>query len=190
MKTFSKLFFALIISFTSILSAKAVEPLRVQNFEGGLGLFRNSYPINSIKGSESNVGFCLLPSAEVRFNFPNTPWDIGVLYSYITASYLDDFDCGCFSGNESQLIGVCSHYNLRQGRKVNPFFGVAAGVSILYSHGFRNTGFAIEPRVGVEFLYHIRLSLECQISRKHYNAVGLTLGFVIGGRPKKPKKTE
>ncbi len=190
MKAFLKIFAAIFILSATVLPSNAAEPLRVQNFEGGLSLFRLSHPINSIKGSESYVDFCLLPSAEIRFNFPNTPWDLGVLYSYMAASYLDDTECSCTSGNESLLIGVCSHYNLRQGRKVNPFFGLATGVSILNSHGFRKTGFAIEPRVGVEFVHHIRLSLECQISRKHYNAVGLTLGFVIGGRPKKAKKTE
>lgn len=87
------------------------------------------------------------------------------------------------------MFGVCSHYNLRQGRKVNPYFGLGAGVA-WWSPSYSKAGFAIEPRVGVEFLYHIRLSIECQISRKYYNAVGLTLGFVIGGRPKKAKKTE
>jgi len=190
MKTFSKLFFALIISFTAILSAKAAEPLRVQNFEGGIGLLRNSISLGAPSGLEAGGTALplLLASAEVRLNLPNTPWDIGVCYSYIDAAYIDD-DCPGFHGNESFMFGVCSHYNLRQGRKVNPYFGLGAGVA-LWDPFDGKAGFAIEPRVGVEFLYHIRLSLECQISRKYYNAVGLTLGFVIGGRPKKPKKTE
>lgn len=185
MKTFPRIFFIFLALSIAALSVRGAEPLRVQNFEGGIGLFRLSHPINSIKGSESYVDFCLLPSAEIRFNFPHTPWDLGILYSYMDASYSEDL--GCAADNESVLIGVCSHYNLRQGRKVNPFFGLATGVAIFSSHGFRHTGFAVEPRIGVEFVHHIRLSLECQISRKHYNAVGLTLGFVIGGRPKKTK---
>ena len=185
MKTFLKILAAFLVLSIAVFPANGAEPLRVQNFEGGLGLLRLSHPLNSIKRSESNLDCVLLPSSEVRFNFPNTPWDIGVLYSYMDASYSEE--PGHTADNESVLIGVCSHYNLRQGRKVNPFFGLATGVAIFSSHGFRHTGFAVEPRIGVEFVHHIRLSLECQISRKHYNAVGLTLGFVIGGRPKKTK---
>lgn len=167
--------------------AAGAQPLRVQNFEGGLGLLRNCVSLGADKGYSAGINPLplLLPSAELRFNFPNTPWDIGVAYSYIEAPY-DDID---FASNETMLFGLCSHYNLRQGRKVNPFFGLAAGVAVWDCEFHKsNCGFAVEPRVGVEFVYHIRLSLACQISRRCYNALGLTVGFVIGGRPKKTPK--
>ena len=41
------------------------------------------------------------------------------------------------------------------------------------------------PRVGVEFIHHIRLTGQFNISRKGYNNFSLSIGFVLGGRPKK-----
>jgi len=190
MKALSKIFFALIISFASILPSGAAEPLRVQNFEGSIGLLRNCLSLGADKDSEAGVTSLplLLASAEIRFNFPNTPWDIGVCYSHFDAPYTHPIYSD-FEGNGTFMIGVCSHYNLRQGRKVNPYFGLGAGIA-LWDPYHDKVGLAVEPRIGVEFVQHIRLSLECQLSRKYYNAVGLTLGFVIGGRPKKTKKSE
>lgn len=46
------------------------------------------------------------------------------------------------------------------------------------------TSMLFAPRVGVELLYHIRLMAQFNISRKGYNNFSLTIGFVLGGRPK------
>lgn len=40
------------------------------------------------------------------------------------------------------------------------------------------------PRIGIEFLYHIRLMAQFNICRKGYNNFSLTVGFVLGGKPK------
>ena len=182
----------------------AAKPLPVQRFEGGLGVGRLSFPLSSYSNTERYMLLPLFPSGEIRFNIPRTAWDVGITfyslsssvyrlhgtYEYKGESYSYSYDVV----NNCDLIGVCSHYNLRQGRKVNPFFGLAAGIGLsvkseLFNNNISDIGshFAIEPRVGVEFLYHIRLCADIQISRKGFNTVGLTLGFAIGGRPKKPK---
>lgn len=41
------------------------------------------------------------------------------------------------------------------------------------------------PRAGVELFYHIRLTAHCMIVRHGFHTAALTIGFVIGGRPKK-----
>lgn len=87
-------------------------------------------------------------------------------------------------------LALTGDYNFRQGTKINPFVGAAWGVAFNDVVGDKyfpseGTSMLFAPRVGVELLYHIRLMAQFNISRKGYNNFSLTIGFVLGGRPKK-----
>mgnify|MGYP000761111573 CR=1 FL=1 len=97
-----------------------------------------------------------------------------------------------WQNNRTLSIAATGGYNFRQGRKINPFAGIALGVACndvvgdkLYP--VKGTSMLICPRVGVEFLYHIRLMTELNISRKGFNNAAISIGFVLGGRPKHKK---
>ena len=79
----------------------------------------------------------------------------------------------------SILILLSSGCSLWQNRVA---FNDVVGDKYFPSEG---TSMLFAPRVGVELLYHIRLMAQFNISRKGYNNFSLTIGFVLGGRPKK-----
>lgn len=131
---------------------------------------------------------------EGRYNFKGTPWDCGLMLDLSTARrgfehlYNDGYDR--WQNNRTLALAVTSEYNLRQGTKINPFLGAALGVAFNDVVGDKyfpseGTSMIFAPRIGVEFLYHIRLMGQFNICRKGYNNFSLTLGFVLGGRPKR-----
>jgi len=48
----------------------------------------------------------------------------------------------------------------------------------------KKIGFA-SPRVGAEFFNRIRLTMDYKLLPKEYTFLGVSLGFVFGGGPKK-----
>lgn len=130
---------------------------------------------------------------EGRYNFKGTPWDCGVMLDLSTARrgyehlYNDGYDR--WQSNRTLALAATSEYNFRQGTKINPFVGAALGVAfndVVGDKYFPSKGASMifAPRIGVEFLYHIRLMGQFNICRKGYNNFSITLGFVLGGRPK------
>lgn len=180
-----------IVVVLSSLASEAAEPLTVQNFEGearvamttGLGWKKD------MRG-KIGVGFGL----ELRQNIRNTPWDAGLMIDLNQAC--ESFTCSDGSrdylNNRVLSIAAAGDYNLRQGRRINPFAGLGIGVGFydipgsnplnISTHG---TAAVFIPRIGVEFAHHIRLTGSFTIVRKGFNSFNLSLGFVIGGRPKK-----
>lgn len=131
---------------------------------------------------------------EGRYNFKGTPWDCGLMLDLSTARrgyehlYNDGYDR--WQNNRTLALAATGEYNLRQGTKINPFVGAALGVAFNDVVGdkyfpSKGTSMLFAPRIGVEFIHHIRLMAQFNICRKGYNNFSLTLGFVIGGRPKK-----
>lgn len=158
----------------------SAEPLPVQRIEGeiraGMGLpFDNKYYGNKSYGA-LNVGL------ELRYNFKNTGWDCGVIAQIVNNGYESE-EPGPSISHSYWGLSFCGNFNFRQGHRINPFAGLALGTALTDDGSL----VLVSPRVGVEFLHHIRISAELNISRRYYNNACLTLGIVFGGRPKNPK---
>lgn len=131
---------------------------------------------------------------EGRYNFSGTPWDCGLMLDLSTArrSYDHIFNNGhdLWQSNRTLALALTGDYNLFQGAKINPFAGAALGVAFNDVVGdkffpAKGTSFYFAPRLGVEFVHHIRLMAQFNVCRKGYNNFSLTVGFVLGGRPRK-----
>lgn len=181
----------LLLFATLIPTLTQAETPAVQMMEGEIrgGL---TAPLGSYHTGKAQVSGTL--GIEGRFNFKGTPWDCGLMLDLSTARrgyehlYNDGYDR--WQSNRTLALAATSDYNFRQGTKINPFVGAALGVALNDVVGdkyfpTKGTSMLFAPRVGVEFVYHIRLMAQFNICRKGYNNVGITLGLVLGGRPKK-----
>lgn len=124
----------------------------------------------------------------LRYNFQDSPWDCGVAIQLDCANRNYDPTYPDHVRNfRTVTIGVIGGYNFAQGKNINPFANLTAGVGINEEIGRmsfssdRKYSAAFIPRVGVEFLHCIRLSAYSQLSVKKYDTYGITMGFVIGG---------
>ena len=165
-----------------------------QNFEGEIraGL---TVPVGGYHTGKSLISGSL--GLEGRYNVKGTPWDCGLMLELSTARrgydhlYNDGHDR--WQNNRTLAIALTGDYNFRQGKKINPFIGTALGVGFNDVVGDKyfptnGTSMFFAPRVGVEFLYHFRIATQCNLCRKGYNNLSLTLGLAVGGRPKKANK--
>lgn len=147
---------------------------------------------------------------EMRGNIKETPWDMGGYLRYDAIYY--DYSGYMATSNpymghygldrlySSLTIGAVSHYNFRQGRKVNPFVGLGVGVSLYSKEGhdfispFRTDGCTVSfiPKFGVELASWVRFTAYGVIIRKRYNMAGISIGLTIGGWRKNriPDKTK
>lgn len=189
MKRFFILLF-FVIGLTMAMQVKAEAPV-VQMLEGEIraGL---TTPLGGYHTGTAQISGTL--GLEGRYNFKGTPWDCGLMLDLSTARrgyehlYNDGYDR--WQNNRTLGLAATGDYNFRQGTLVNPFVGMALGVAFNDVVGDRyfpskGTSMLFSPRLGVEFLYHIKLMAQFNICRKGYNNLSLTLGFVVGGRPKK-----
>lgn len=165
---------------------KVVQKMEFE-FRGGL-----TTPIGAYHDGSSQTGAAL--GLECRYNFKGRPWDCGLMFEVTTARRGFDSqynkDADIWQSNRTYSLAATGSYNFRQGKNVNPFAGVAigfAGNDVVGDEVYpsKGTSLLFAPRVGVELLHHLRLSLSSNVSRKGYNNLQFSLGFVIGGRPKK-----
>lgn len=167
------------------------ETKKVQKMEGGafIGL---TIPIESYHGGTAKItgDFGL----EGRYNLVGTPWDFGLQLALYTAmrGYDNLFNDkhNRWQNNRTLALAAVSDYNVYQGNKVNPFVGCALGIGFNDVVGDRyfptkGTSCLVAPRFGVELWHHLRLTAQINICRKGYNNFSLSIGAVIGGRPKK-----
>jgi len=177
------------LSFTPVNANAQNEDVQRLEFEFGAGL---TTPVGAYHGGSSQVGAAL--GMEGRYNFKGTPWDCGLMLELTTARRgfvpMDREDLDIWQSNRTLAFAATGAYNFRQGRKVNPFVGVATGIAMNDVVGdkvypSKGTSLFFSPRIGVEFFYHLRLAVSSNVSRKGYNNMQLSLGVVIGGRPKK-----
>lgn len=170
--------------------ANAQTPV-VQMMEGEIraGL---TTPLGGYHTGKSQVSAAI--GIEGRYNFKDTPWDCGLMLDLSTARrgyehlYNDGYDR--WQCNRTLALAATGEYNFRQGTKINPFAGAALGIAFNDVVGdkyfpAKGTSMLFAPRIGVEFIYHIRVMAQFNLSRNGYNNFSLTLGFVLGGRPKK-----
>ena len=182
------LFASFIVCF--FLNVGAKTPI-VQMMEGEVRIGMTT-PLGGYHDGKAKLSASL--GIEGRYNFRGTPWDCGLMLDLSTArrDYEHLFNDGGdrWQSNRTLALALTGDYNFRQGTKINPFVGAAWGVAFNDVVGDKyfpseGTSMLFAPRVGVELLYHIRLMAQFNISRKGYNNFSLTIGFVLGGRPKK-----
>lgn len=174
------------------LNERKSETVRVRPIEYEMHLGA-SQPLGSkIAGTDRDFGATI--GCELRYNFKDSPFDVGVTIDVTTAWYnwMLDEEYDCTQSNRTVFYGVTGDYNFGQGRAVNPFVGLGLGVgshlAILDELDDTNDGRTtamIMPRVGVELWRHLRLTLAANLSCKYYHNATLTVGYVIGGGRKK-----
>lgn len=163
----------------------------VRRFEGEVRIGLTA-PVGSYHDGEPIIGSGF--GVELRYNFPSSRWDCGLAFNITTAiRSFNIYDEGCHEyeqSNRSANFMLFGDYNLRQGSKVNPYFGCGIGFSanqaiydVVYDSSYKS--FAIQPRIGVELFRHLRVGVSLLINRKGYSNSELSLGFVLGGGLKK-----
>lgn len=183
-----KLIIIISVYVMSVLTGHAIE---VQPIEAEISA-GITCPAGNFHHSKKLLGANL--GVELRFNLPASAWDCGLALNVTTAVYefkevWQDYIRKFEQSNRSINILFVGDYNFRQGKKVNPYAGAGIGVSFyepvnnwqVYISG---TTLGFQPRVGVELFRHVRIGLFSHLSRKGCNNIGLSLGVVIGGRPK------
>lgn len=172
--------------------ATAQDVTEVQKFEGEASL-GFTCPVGGFHGGGKHIGpeFGL----ELRYNVPQTKWDVGAALNVTTAVHRFHPDYSEWISDQSNrtisFLAV-GDYNFRQGRKVNPYVGAGIGVGscepindVEYDAGAK-AAFVFRPRVGVELFRHLRVGVHATVvTRSGYSNIGFTIGGVIGGRPKK-----
>lgn len=176
---------------TTALSSLQAQTTKVRSVEFELRIGATA-PLSSFHGGEKQIGPTL--GVELRNNLKNSPIDIGVSIDITTAVYYFNTReiSDCSQSNRTAQFGIVVDYNLNQGGKVNPFFGMAFGTGqqdnineVAYSyHDGDNTKF-VSPRLGVELSRHFRATLAANLSCHGYSNASLTVGYVIGGGKKK-----
>lgn len=184
MKAFTLLTF-LLVSFSA--SAQWFNDNLVEPFETE---FRAGYASPFIS---SNAKFKCSDGAsfgwEARLNLETAPVDFGIAYDDVRLNFSSK------SGEESSpdcrvyAYQAVSHVNFRRGAFINPFAGISLGVAELKNKGFDNyRSHYVLPvfsiRAGLEIWHHLRIMASVQTSRIPFNNFQITVGIVLGGRPK------
>lgn len=139
---------------------------------------------------------------EMRGNLRHSAFDVGGFLRFDGTGYnfsrfqpADAYYYDSDQTNMSFSIGAVSHYNFRQGRKVNPFAGLGIGMAVYateghdFEHAFPTDGVSVVfyPKIGVELFSWVRFTAYGTFLRKGYNNVGLSVGLTIGGWRKSAK---
>lgn len=171
------------------------ESIRVQLMEGE---FRGgvTIPVEPYKHGRLSLSYAF--AFEWRLNFRGSPWDCGLMAGVTTASrhYESHLNGGIltqhFQNNRTWILAATGDYNFGQGKRINPFVGTAMGFGYnktknRWIYPSEGSTFVFIPRGGVEIARFLRIMGEFNLSRRAYNNFSLTLGLVVGGRPKKNK---
>jgi len=170
-------------------TSSAQDTVQKLEFELNAGL---TTPLGVYHGGTAQTGASI--GIEGRCNLSGTPWDCGLLLEITTArrgyNSLTEKNLDIWQSNRTLAFAATGSYNFRQGRKINPFAGIAIGIAMNDVVGdkvyqSKGTSLFFSPKIGVEFIHHLRLTVSSNFSRKGYNNLQLSLGVVIGGRPKK-----
>ena len=172
-----------------------VRPIEV---EFSIGM---TYPIGSYHEGKGLLG--PMGGIEVRYNFPQSGWDAGLLadvtisardFAHLPGSAAEEWKN--HKKNTTINVGFTGHYNFRQGANINPFVGGGLALSInevpTGNHQTTSPHYTIGiiPQAGIELWGYARLTANAHISRKGFSTAGLTLGIVIGGKSRsKPDTT-
>ena len=135
---------------------------------------------------------------EARTNLKDTPWDLGFQLAY-GGIYRNDRFHNYATTNRFSMVAF-TDYNFRYWDRICPFAGIGVGRTTIRSEFPDSSSESLEPavlsstypalvlnpRVGVEFFNHLRLTAEYKWTfdrRSSYFA--LNIGFAFGGGLKK-----
>ena len=180
-----KLFLAFLFTSTSMSFAqsgfaKFVSKTELE-FSDGICL-----PLDDFHGGSFKLRYAT--GLNARYHFGDSPWKIGAYIQFDNACRKYRWDDGAhLQKNETCAAGVTAEYDFRVYKTVNPFIGIGVGGGAQEATGkvvYPHDGGAVSviPRIGVEFWNSIRMNVYTQFSRKGYNTVGLTVGFVLGNK--------
>lgn len=185
----SLLFFVLSFQVYAQTPSSMQQP-RVQRFEVEVFL-GGTYPISHCL--DLSPAFDLAEGVEFRYNLQQIPLSVGFLAEQTNTRYGEGEGYNSGLSNCMPLVALTGDWNFRQGKKINPFAGLAMGITAAtWDSGM---SFPVEhknypvfiPRIGVELGYHFRTHLDINIVRTSFSNVQLAVGANIGGRPKKQK---
>ena len=105
---------------------------------------------------------CLSALLELRYNLHNSPWNVGIHYENSIAP-LESVDYEVLYDTSPGLgMSICQIENNTRG------------------------SFSLMPRAGVEFINHLRLTLNYKYNQRGmYHYLGLSIGGVFGGGRKR-----
>ena len=117
-------------------------------------------------------------SAEVRVNIPRTNFDVGAQLSIVS----DNIGNSTYRHNHHTLY---FDYNWRDiAEPITIFTGLGLGYGEIFERedgDYYAQKFVVAPRIGVEFLSTLRLTLDSKLTSEGHYFVGLILGVVFGG---------
>jgi len=180
-----------VVALALLCCSSYADAQRVQLVEGELGA-GYGMSIGSFHGSKMRGNFEF--NAELRFNIPGRGFDVGLAYNISNSTRLFEENHNGVGvewdqHNRSHNVLVMGDYNFRQGTKYNPYVGTGIGVSIQETHKAElypcnGTGVMWRTRAGIELWRHVRVGVFLNIGRAGWNTFGVSIGGVIGGRPK------
>lgn len=158
-----------------------------------------------ISAGQQTVYLTLAP--EVRYNFDDSPWDIGGSFIMGASPHahvnFSELRKGDVVKNVFFMMGPVAHYNFRRGRNFSFYLGcgLGAGLGILETfescyttengdiieNWDENKHFAaaLTPRMGVEAFRHFRVGLLLRIPTSGEVTFGPTISYTFGGGKKK-----
>ena len=190
MKPLLVLLFCILSLQTYAQTESSTQRPRVQRFEVEV-LFAGTLPISKLEGQKPQIGFG--DGIEMRFNLQRVPLSFGLLAEQTLTWYKPKESDKETPVCESFIWALTGDWNFKQGNKVNPFAGLNVGIAGLSNPTYYEIADqgrlypVFIPRIGVELGYHFRTHLDINIVRTSFSNVQLTIGGVIGGRPKKQK---
>lgn len=134
--------------------------------------------------------------AEARYNLQRIPLDVGVQAGG-TIFHRESVNAGQLKFKTWNVTAVAD-YNFRRYKKIAFFAGIGLGYASLdhaapitfddsqpnwggFSAGTKTGSFCFMPRIGVELLHHLRVTLDYRLQEKANRHFGLSLGVVFGG---------
>ncbi|MDR0765911.1 MAG: porin family protein [Odoribacteraceae bacterium] len=149
------------------------EVLRI-NIELGGGV---SFWQNKDGGNAVEPGVTLF--FEGRYNVDTLPVNVG-LHVDISAFNRTRED-GDVERPRSLKFVIAGDYNLRRGKRVNPFAGIGIGIASderdFEANTPPRTGVCLVPRAGVRLFRHVSVTLDYEISRVSHNHFDFKVGL-------------
>lgn len=178
--------------------AQNYNAVRRMEYELGIGLNKG----HEFNGAAAKTRIQIY--AEIRMNVKDSPFDIGLqgMFGYFerqrnTGNFIWQSDSGWSETMRSGSLVTFADYNFRRWKNIAPFVGLGIGMSAIedeYGVGaecperYYDTAFVLNPRIGVEFFNHLRITVEYKRMQREYSFFGFNIGVVFGGGYKKPKK--
>ena len=162
----------------SYLTARTVGAVEV---ELSVGLATASNRVAAFGRSNPGVEV----AAEVRYNFAQSPVDLGLSLSLCSFSRSRSTNSALEKYNfDSQSLLITADYNFFQTRRTSLYVGGGAGVAWcgrLADDTRHGVAPCVMPRVGVELAEHVRITLGYKFCERANNHLLLGVGFAFGG---------